>query len=309
MPAALLPRWIAVFSLTLGSLGGSLGLVGCAGVFGVDGTSDSGGWHANGFLRHPAVLASVGDGYVIPAPWSRRQSNFGSDELVTSIVRAARIVVRAHPGSIAAVGDLSRRGGGGSVEHKSHQNGRDVDIFYYGVTASGRAEPPGNVMMHYDRSGRAVRWSPAQGTTAPRVPVPDVRFDTRRNWQFVRALLRDPEVEVQWIFVQRDLAARLIQQGVVDGDDPALLARASQIVRQPSDSEPHDDHMHVRVYCDPDDRRLGCDDHGPVRWWKKRWKYMAPPFGRSPEIDATDALMSLLRGRVPVSAGQTRLTS
>jgi penicillin-insensitive murein endopeptidase len=116
-------------------------------------------------------------------------------------------------------------------------------------------------------------------------------------------------VEVQWIFAQRDLALRLIQEGTAEGEDPALLARASQLVRQPSDSEPHDDHMHVRVYCDPDDRRLGCVDHGPVRWWKKRWKYMAPPFGRSPEADAAAALLSLLRGRLPISAGTARLTS
>jgi penicillin-insensitive murein DD-endopeptidase len=295
------PRWFALL-LTLGTAG-------CSGVFGLDGTSDSGGWHANGFLRKPAVLPGTGDGYVIPAPWAERQSNFGSDELVGTIVRAARTVGRAYPGSVAAVGDLSRRGGGGSVEHKSHQNGRDVDIFYYGVSATGRWERPRNVMMHYDRSGRAFRWSPAQGTAAPPGRVPDVRFDARRNWQFVRALLRDPEVEVQWIFVQRDLASRLIQQGVAEGDDPALLARAAQIVRQPSDSEPHDDHMHVRVYCDPEDRWLACADRGPVRWWKKRWKYMTPPFGRSPETDAAAALLSLLRGRLPVSVGPARLTS
>jgi penicillin-insensitive murein endopeptidase len=301
MPAALLLRWFAVLLM--------FGSIGCAGVFGSDGTSDSGGWHANGFLRHPAVLSRVGDGYVIPKPWSERQSNFGSDELVGTIVRATRSVARAYPGAVAAVGDLSRRGGGGSVEHKSHQNGRDVDIFYYGLSAMGRSELPRNVMMHYDRSGRAVRWSPAQGMVPPAAPVPDVRFDVRRNWQLVRALLLDPDVEVQWIFVQRDLALRLIQQGVAQGEDPALLARASQIVRQPSDSEPHDDHMHIRIYCDPDDRRLGCDDHGPMRWWKKRWKYMSPPFGRAPGVDAAAALLSLLRGRIPVAAGQTRLTS
>ena len=286
-----------------------LALGGCAGVFGFDGTSDSGGWHANGALRHPAVLPKGGDGYVIPPPWSQRQSNFGSDELVRAIVRTTRAVARGNPGSVMAIGDLSRRGGGGSIEHKSHQSGRDVDIFYFATSAAGKAVAPGNVMIHYDRAGRGVRWSPAQGTRVPQTAVPDVRFDVRRNWQLVRTLLRDPEAEVQWIFVQRDLAARLIQQGVADGDDPALLARATQIVRQPSDAEPHDDHMHVRFYCDPDDRALGCSDHGPVRWWKKRWKYMEPPFGRAPAGDATSALFDLLRTRVPFLIGRARLAS
>lgn len=255
------------------------------------------------------MLAKTGDGYVIPGPWGDRRSNFGSDELVGMIVRATRAVARANPGSVAAIGDLSRRGGGGSIEHKSHHSGRDVDIFYFAVNASGKGVVPGNAMIHYDRSGRGTRWSPADGTPSPRGPVPDVRFDVRRNWHLVRALLRDTDAEVQWIFVQRDLASRLIQQGVVEGDDPALLARAVQIVRQPSDADPHDDHMHVRVYCDPDDRPLGCSDHGPVRWWKKRWKYMEPPFERAPDADATSPLLELLRTRSAFSVCPVRLAS
>ena len=290
-------------------LGAAMFDVGCAGVFGFDGTSDSVGWHANGTLRHPAVLPQVGDGYVIPSPWRARQSNFGSDELVGLIVRASRAVAEAYPGSQAAVGDLSRHNGGGSVEHKSHQSGRDVDIFYYVANPAGRAERPGDSMIHFDRNGRAAHWSPPQGAAAPARPVPDARFDVRRNWRFIRALLRDSDVEVQWIFVQRDLAARLIQEGVAEGDEPDLLARASQIIRQPSDAEPHDDHMHVRIYCDPRDRALGCYDHGPVRWWKKRWKYMEPPFGHPSGVDASSALLQVLRTREQMLVGRPRATS
>jgi penicillin-insensitive murein endopeptidase len=282
---------------------------GCVGAFAFDGTSVSVGWHANGTLRRPAILPRQGDGYVIPHPWAARQSNYGSDELVGLIARASRVVTEAYPGSQAAVGDLSRRNGGGSVEHKSHQSGRDVDIFYYAVNGTGRPEPPGNAMIHFDRNGRAARWSPPQGAGVPRTPLPDARFDVRRNWRFIRALLRDPEVEVQWIFVQRDLAARLVQQGLVEGDDPELVARASQIIRQPSDAEPHDDHMHVRIYCDPSDRALGCADHGPVRWWKRGWKYMEPPFGRAPTVDTSSALLQVLRTRELLSVVRPRVTS
>lgn len=282
---------------------------GCAGVFAFDGTSDSPGWHANGTLRRPATLPLTGDGYSIGTPWRERESNFGTDELVEAVVRAARAVSRLAPGGTAAVGDLSRRGGGPSVEHRSHQSGRDVDVFFYAVNAAGRPVAPGSVMLHFDRTGKATRWSPPKGTVAPSKPVPDARFDARRNWAFVRALLQDPEIEVQWIFMQKDLVARLLQQSIVDGDDPALRARASQIVRQPSDSEVHDDHMHIRLFCDPDDRSMGCSDRGPARWWKKGWKYMEPPFGRGPEDDVASALVGLLRGRVPVSAGATGSTS
>jgi penicillin-insensitive murein endopeptidase len=111
-------------------------------------------------------------------------------------------------------------------------------------------------------------------------------------------------VEVQWNFMQRSLAAALLAQAAAQGDDPALVARAAFIIRQPTDSEPHDDHMHVRLYCSPDDRRLGCADRGPVRWWKKMWKYMGPPFGRLP-VDRLgpadlEALGRLLTGEPPL---------
>jgi penicillin-insensitive murein endopeptidase len=281
----------------------------CAGPFADDGTSASVGWPAGGGLRRPLRIPSKGDGYVIAPPWRERQSNYGTDELVGALVRATRAVAWTSPGSVAALGDLSRRAGGGSVEHKSHQSGRDVDIFYYATNSNGAPVAPGNAMIHYDRAGRAASWSPAQGRPAPPLPVPDLRFDVRRNWSLVRALLTDPEVEVQWIFAERNLAARLIQQGVSAGDDPALIAEAQVILRQPSDSEPHDDHMHVRIYCDPDDRGAGCIDRGPARWWKKHWKYMQPPFGRLPRTDAASMLLEILRRRDPLRGGRAKLAS
>jgi len=289
-------------------VGAALAVAGCVGPLAFDGTSTSIGWHANGTLRSPARLPTRGDGYVIGEPWQKRESNHGSDELVEAVVRAARTVARSYPGSVAAVGDLSRAGGGGSAEHRSHQSGRDVDVFYYAVRTNGAPVMPGNAMIHYDRSGRSASWSPPQGFAAPDAPVPDVRFDVRRNWKFVRALLMDPGVEVQWIFVQKDLAARLIQQGRTEGEDPELLARAVALVRQPSDSEPHDDHMHIRIYCDPDDRVEGCVDKGPPRWWKKSWKYMRPPFGRGSDASSA-ALLQMLRTRLPVPVTGAKLTT
>ena len=76
-------------------------------------------------------------------------------------------------------------------------------------------------------------------------------------------------------------------------------------MKQPSDAEVHDDHMHVRFYCAPADRRLGCVDKGPVRWWKKMWKYMRVPYGR-PAADAVDgdalaAFGRLFRGELPLT--------
>jgi penicillin-insensitive murein DD-endopeptidase len=268
-----------------------------------DGTSVSIGTTGDGTVRGPVELPVDGDGYTIPVRWRGRHSNYGTDELVGLVARAARAVDRALPGGVAAIGDLSRRSGGASVEHKSHQSGRDVDVFFYAVDGAGHAAALGDAMIRYGVDGQALRWSPAHGFAAPATPVPAVHFDTARNWAFVRALLGDEEAEVQWIFIQHDLAALLLRAATAAGEDPALVARAALILHEPTDSEPHDDHMHVRLYCDPADRALGCADRAPVRWWKKNWKYMGAPYGRRDERrdDLARDLGGLRDGELPLS--------
>jgi penicillin-insensitive murein DD-endopeptidase len=281
-----------------------MAVAGCAGPMAVEFGSASVGTSGEGTLRHPALLPFEGDGYAVPAPWRTRHANYGTEELVGAVVRASRAVAAEAPGGVAAVGDLSHRSGGESVQHRSHQSGRDVDVFYYAVDGGGRPVRLGDAMLHFAPDGRALRWSPPQGTRPPARPVPGYRFDARRNWAFVRALLNDPDIEVQWIFMQRNLAAALLREATIAGDDPALLARAAFVIHEPSDSEPHDDHMHVRLYCDSGDRRLGCADRGPVRWWKKMWKYMDAPYGRAPAdalgADGVAALGRLFREELPL---------
>lgn len=276
---------------------------GCVGPMAVRFSSASIGSAGDGTVRHPSVLPMEGEGYAIPAAWRGRHANFGTEELVGAVVRAAREVDRELPGAVAAVGDLSRRAGGSSPQHKSHQSGRDVDIFFYAADRDGRPSRLTDAMLHFAADGRAVRWSPPQGVRPPGRPVPALRFDSRRNWAFVRALLDDPEVEVQWIFIERALGADLLREATAEGDDPALLARAAFVMHQPSDAEPHDDHMHIRLYCARGDRALGCLDKGPARWWKKLWKYMEPPFGRAPaDLIGRDGVASLgrfFRGELP----------
>jgi penicillin-insensitive murein endopeptidase len=278
-------------------------VAGCAGPLAIDFSSASLGTHADGTLRHPAALPLDGDGYTVPRAWRGRRAGFGSEELVASLVRASRRVERELPGGVAAIGDLSLRLGGGSPQHRSHHSGRDVDVFYYAVDRNSRPVAPGEAMLHFAADGRATRWSPPRGVRPPVGTVPDHRFDGPRNWAFVRALLSDPAVEVQWIFVHKSVAAALLAQGTAAGDDPALIARAAYILKQPSDGDPHDDHMHVRIYCPMADRRVGCVDKGPVRWWKKMWKYMDAPFGRPvpSAIGAEDmeALGRVVRGEPP----------
>lgn len=277
---------------------------GCAAPFCEDGTSLSVGTHADGALRRAAVLPFEGEDWAVPRNWRERRSNYGTDEAVAFVARVARRLARGFPGTRTLVGDLSRRGGGSSPEHRSHGSGRDVDLFLFAADAAGRPLAAGDAMIRFGPDGKAGRWSPADGHAAPAAPLPAARFDLRRNWAMVRAMLTDPEAEVQWIFVEQSLAAALLGHAASIDEDPALVARAAFILHQPSDSKPHDDHMHVRLYCDVRDRMFGCADRGPSRWWKKRWKWMGGgPAAPSDRIDAAvGAILQLLRSEIPRAA-------
>jgi penicillin-insensitive murein endopeptidase len=206
-----------------------------------------------------------GDGYRVPELWQRRGRQYGTEEVVRWLTGAFRGVNEQVPHSVATLGDISRIGGGRSLEHKSHGSGRDVDIFYYAVDLEGRPYLPSRAMLRFAPDGSAKSWSPPVRDQKIHDPIPVVRFDARRNWALVRALLSDPSVEVQWIFVHRALAELMLREGPTSSDDPALVARAAALFHQPSDAQAHDDHMHIRVYCSSHDRALGCIDRGPTR--------------------------------------------
>jgi penicillin-insensitive murein endopeptidase len=234
-------------------------------VFAEDGSSMSVGTHARGALIHGVELPVAGDGYRVPELWQRRGRQYGTEEVVRWLTGAFREVNEQIPHSLATLGDISGAGGGRSLEHKSHGSGRDVDIFYYAIDLNGRQYLPARAMLRFAPDGSAKSWSPPVRDQKIHDPIPVVRFDARRNWALVRALLSDPTVEVQWIFVNRALAELMLREGPTANDDPALVARAAALFHQPTDAQAHDDHMHVRVYCAPDDRALGCVDRGRSR--------------------------------------------
>jgi penicillin-insensitive murein endopeptidase len=160
--------------------------------------------------------------------------------------------------------------------HRSHESGRDVDIFYYAVDRDGNPLTNLPAMLSFADYGAVRAWSSGKSGRRIREPLPDGHLDVRRTWALVASLLSDPMMEVQWIFMHKPLTELLLQEAEKENTDPALVARAREILHQPSDAPPHDDHMHVRVFCPAPSRVFGCVDKGPRRWWKKRWKYMGP---------------------------------
>ena len=268
---------------------------GCAGPgFFTDGSSVSVGSFNHGALRRGARLPVSGEGYLVPKLWQARGASFATDELVAAVEHAALRVRREYPGSILGVGDMSLKGGGDSVLHRSHENGRDLDLIYYAVDERSRPVAPVDSMPRYPYwDGRARPPGPQEhgvvfGPFSPRW------FDVRRNWALVRALLEEPGIEIQYLFIHARLRERLLAYAAEQGEAPSLLERAEAILHQPGDSAPHDDHLHVRIFCAEDDRAYGCSDRGPVRWWKKRYKYMVPTVPRIGVEELAGALTQLI---------------
>lgn len=253
-----------------------------------DGSSISYGPSNRGKLINPAQLPASGEGYVIPSRWARRGLNFGTDELVALIIHAARHISGERPGAELAVADLSRRRGGPSAWHRSHQTGRDVDLLFFATNDQGNPVRMES-MPHFRADGTALLAAESQ-PARPDSPV--LRFDVERNWLLVRALLQNPIAEVQYIFVYEPLKQMLLDHARQSGEPDAIIAQASFILHQPGDSLRHDDHFHVRIYCSQSDRMMGCYDRGVLRWTKKFYKYGSERAVRSAAPAAMRAAMA-----------------
>ena len=238
---------------------------GCATLGGVDdGTSLAGGRQSAGWLVRAARLPERGDGYLIPRTWAQRGLAFGTDELVALVVHAARRVAVEASGSLLYVADISPRRGGPTMWHRTHQNGRDVDLLFFALDEQGRPASAPDEMFPFDSNGRGMPLGRNQGV---------LTFDTARNWVLVKALLTAPGVDIQYLFISEGLKQLLLTHATALGEPLELIEKADEILHQPEDSAPHDDHLHMRIHCPVGDRAIGCYEQGPMRWLKKGYKY------------------------------------
>lgn len=216
-----------------------------------DGTSISVGRPSGGRIVDGKRLPDHGVGFFTQPTWKNRGNRYGTDELIDLITGvSARIAPRAH-GVRLVVADLSKQGGGAARQwHRSHQNGRDVDLLYFQRDA--RGEPiEAEKMLVFGPDGVA-----RDGT--------GVTIDIARTWLLVKELITAPEATVQWVFMYQPIADKLIEHAFAIGEPEWLIARARLVAKQPGDSAPHHDHMHVRIYCSRLDRLRGCIDIGPM---------------------------------------------
>jgi penicillin-insensitive murein endopeptidase len=212
------------------------------------------GTTGSGTLQHAAQLPAEGDGHAIIERHRNHGTSYGTPELVDAISRAGSMVAKRYPGAVLRVGNLSRRNGGDIIWSNSHNSGRDADLaFYVHLADSGKVVPAPD-LMHFDANGVAREDA-------------NYVFDVERNWALVRALLENKSINIQWLFVSIPLKQMLLDHARTLGEPEDVIARASEVMHQPTDALPHDDHFHLRIGCSKEDRLEGCIDWGPKWEW------------------------------------------
>jgi penicillin-insensitive murein endopeptidase len=196
---------------------------------------------------------------------------WGQPALVRGIEEAARSVHQALPGGAPLlVGDLSARHGGKISRHQSHRSGRDVDFLWYVTTLDG-------VPI---KNPKFAQLGP-DGLAKVRGPGGYVQLDVPRQWLFIKSLLSSPHMDVQLLYSSSVVEALVINYALAKGDDPELIWRAQNVMLEPADSLPHDDHLHLRVACSPEASVQGCAGGGP--YWN--WLPTLPGVGPLPDND------------------------
>jgi len=174
-------------------------------------------------LRHPEAVVLLKSQPGFRTRTDKR--SYGTATAVKVFTEAVAAVRHAHPKAVdLPVGDLSYRGGGRMRPHRSHRDGRDMDVGYY------------------FRDGR-------QRTHLAKVRAKTL--DAKLTWALFDAMLKTGEVE--FLFVSYRLQRALYAQARKSGRSKAELNRIFQwprhwrnrrgIIRH---ERGHDTHFHVR---------------------------------------------------------------
>lgn len=226
-----------------------------------------------GMITNAVTLPKKGEGYGLLRTNGR---NWGNPRLVAAIEGAARSVARARPGGARLmIGDMSARWGGEASGHRSHRTGRDANLLIYVLTPEGQSiESPGFLRFGPDGLAQIEKGR-------------YVRINLEREWQLVKALVTAREANVQWLFFARWLEALVIEYARARGEDPELVWYAENVLLQPGDSDSHDNHLHLRIACTPDEAVAGCLGGGP--YWP--WLPALPQLAAPPDAELLQALL------------------
>jgi penicillin-insensitive murein endopeptidase len=246
----------------------------CTGCFGTPtplapGLAGSVGAPHHGVITDAVELPAEGVGFVRYRKYG--ENHWGNPRLVRALEQAAKSVGEKIPGGAPLViGDLSGRYGGRIPRHQSHRSGRDVDLPWFVTTPEGiPVRNPGFVNIGTDGLAKL------EGTDGY------VRLDVPREWLLVKELVTSKDADIEWMFCSQAVEALLIDYARARGEPMDLVWRAETVLWQPGDSLAHDDHIHLRIACAPEEAVLGCEGGGP------RWEWLPP----LPELTAGESAL------------------
>lgn len=177
-----------------------------------------------------------------PGYYRRRPARaWGAAHVVRQVRSAIQRVRTRHPNvHRLAIGDLSARHGGPISEHHSHQSGRDVDLgLYY------RERPAGYPQAFVSERG--------------------AELDVAATWSLIEALYEQSKRAggPERIFLDYEIQEKLYAYARRRGVPKSTLTKIFQAPhgvwasgRLVQHVRKHDDHIHVRYACPPEDR--GC---------------------------------------------------
>ena len=234
------------------------------------------GTTSQGSLLNAMAIAPKGPHHEVIDRAKARQTRWGHPALVAALMDAADHVATAHPGSVLALGNLSKWGGGDIHWSVSHNSGRDADVAFFVTRRSTKAPlEMAPDLVEFDDQGLALAY-------------PDLAFDVPRNWALAKALLMSPHADVQFLFVSQPLKDKMLAHAQSLGEPEEVMERAQLAMRQPEGALPHNDHFHLRIRCPKADRLNGCVDQGP-RWSWLDWHH-------DELLGRTVAMIPLLQG-------------
>lgn len=189
-----------------------------------------------GFTRYAeAITASIGQPYSgrlingIPFPrqfpgYQLREEDrtYTTPEVIGALLDAIEAVRTQFPGTCDVyLGDFSSSRGGSAIHHRSHQNGRDVDV---GMYVKGNRRMDTFLTMTEDN------------------------LDVAKTWCLIENLIRSQRV--QYIFLDRRVQKPLYEYAASRGADPRYLDLLfgnlkGSIIQHLRN---HQDHMHVRFF-------------------------------------------------------------
>jgi penicillin-insensitive murein endopeptidase len=211
-----------------------------------------------GEVRGAVALPDLGPGFKHNErrPYAAR---FGTVELVQALINAAA----AGPAEdVVVINDLGLDRGGPIKQHGSHQSGRDVDVLFFSLDTKGKPVP--SVGVPVDPKGRGIDFK----DLAVRSDDVDLRFDAKRTWRFVAALIEATGTDLQRIFIVEHVRTMLLAEAERVKAPKKIKERFELITCQPE--TPHDDHMHIRLFCSAEDIAAGCIDGSPMMPFRRQ---------------------------------------